>query len=417
MYNENKKVICDKCKTEIKKLKENNLIDGEKLKVFKNPRRILEANFPITRDDGKIEIINAFRVLYNGDLGPGKGGIRFHQDVDLEEVSELAFIMSLKTSLAELPFGGAKGGVKINPRDYSESELENISRGYVREFFNYLGPKIDVPAPDVNTNPKIMSWMRSEFEKISGEDSPAFITGKTIENGGSLGRDKSTAMGAFYIIQERYRDIEKKKDISVIIQGFGNAGSVIAKLLFESGYKILGVSDSKTALYNESGLEIDKIYNFIYENENKKRLAEYTDENCKNITNAELLEMETDILIPAALGDVITFENVKNIKAKEIVELANGPITPRAEDELLKNNILIIPDLLANAGGVIVSAFEWEQNLKNEHWELETVNNKLKEKILKAYSQVISLAKEKNIDLRLAAHKIAIDNIIEKGKK
>jgi len=209
--------------------------------------------------------------------------------------------------------------------------------------------------------------MRSEFEKISGEDSPAFITGKTIENGGSLGRDKSTAMGAFYIIQERYSDIEKKKDISVIIQGFGNAGSVIAKLLFESGYKILGVSDSKTALYNESGLEIDKIYNFIYENENKKRLAEYTDENCKNITNAELLEMETDILIPAALGDVITFENVKNIKAKEIVELANGPITPPAEDELLKNNILIIPDLLANAGGVIVSAFEWEQNLKNEH--------------------------------------------------
>ena len=417
MYSKNEKVICNKCKSEIKKLKENNLIDGEKLKIFKHPRRILEANFPITRDDGKIEIINAFRVLYNGDLGPGKGGIRFHQDVDLEEVSELAFTMSLKTSLTELPFGGAKGGVKINPRDYSENELENISRGYVREFFNYLGPKIDVPAPDVNTNPKIMSWMRSEFEKISGEDSPAFITGKTISDGGSLGRDKSTAMGAFYIIQEKYRGVENKKDISVIIQGFGNAGSVIAKLLFESGYKILGISDSKTALYNKSGLEIDKIYNFIYENENKKRLAEYNGGDCKNITNAELLEMETDILIPAALGDVITLENVKNIKAKEIVELANGPITPEAEEELLKNNILIIPDLLANAGGVIVSAFEWEQNLKKEHWELETVNNKLKEKILKAYSQVISLAKEKNIDLRLAAHKIAIDNIIKKGKK
>lgn len=413
MYNENDKIICEKCRTEIKKLKENNLIDEEKLKIFKNPRRILEANFPITKDDGSIKIINAFRVLYNGDLGPGKGGIRFHQSVDLAEVSELAFIMSLKTALTELPFGGAKGGVRINPQDFSESELEKISRAYVKEFYNYLGPQIDVPAPDVNTNPKIMRWMRNEYEKISGEDSPAFITGKTLENGGSEGRDKSTAMGGFYIIEEKYKNIEDKLSISVAVQGFGNAGSIISKLLFEAGYKVVAISDSKAGLYNKNGLDINKIYDFIYTEDDKKRLAEYK-EDIESIGNKELLELKVDILIPAALGEVINFENVNNIKAKEIIELANGPITPRAEEELLKKNISIIPDLLANAGGVIVSVFEWEQNLKDEHWELETVNNKLKEKILKAYDEVITLSKEKNIDLRLAAHKIAVDRIIEK---
>ena len=415
MKNLEEKIICEKCKAEIKKLEDDDLITEENAKIFKNPRRILEANFPIKRDDGKIEIIQAFRVLYNGNLGPGKGGIRFHLEVNLEEVSELAFTMALKNSLAGLDFGGAKGGVKINPRDYSENELEKISRGYVKEFFNYLGPKIDVPAPDVNTNPKIMGWMRDEFEKNAGEASPAFITGKTIQDGGSEGRDKSTAMGGFYIIQERYKNIQDKSEISVAIQGFGNAGSNIAKFLFEAGYKVVAVSDSKTAIYDENGLNIDEIFSFVYGEEKKKRLSELKENGLKKISNEELLELEVDILIPAALGDVITFENTGNIKAKEIVELANGPISPRAEEILLSKNIKIIPDLLANSGGVIVSVFEWEQNLKNEHWSLEEVNQKLKEKILSAYERVENLAQEKNIDYRLAAHKIAVDRILEKS--
>ena len=415
MYDKNENAICKVCQIEIEKLKNANLIDEEKLKIFKNPRRILEANFPITRDDGKIKIIQAFRVLYNGNLGPGKGGIRFHQDVNLEEVSELAFIMSLKTALTELPFGGAKGGVKINPKDYSENELEKISRGYIQEFWRYLGPKIDVPAPDVNTNPKIMGWMRDEFEKMIGEKSPAFITGKTVADGGSEGRDKSTAMGAFYIIQEKYKNIENKSEISIAIQGFGNAGATIAKLLFDAGYKVVAVSDSKTGIFEkENGLNIDEIYNFIYSGKTKKRLSEW-DKNEK-ISNGDLLELNVDILIPAALGDVITFDNAEKIQAKEIIELANGPISPRAEEVLLKKNILIIPDLLANSGGVIVSVFEWEQNLKNEHWDLETVNEKLKTKILKAYEEVKNEAQEKNIDWRLAAHKIAVEKITQKSE-
>ena len=407
-------VICKKCKIEIKKLEDNQLINSEEAKIFQNPRRILEANFPIEKDNGEIEIIQAFRVLYNGNLGPGKGGIRFHQDVNLEEVSELAFIMSLKNSLVDLPFGGAKGGVKINPRDFSENELEQISRGYVREFFNYLGPKIDVPAPDVNTTPKIMGWMMDEYEKIAGEKSPAFITGKRIEDGGSEGRDKSTAMGAFYIIEEKYKE-KNKGEISVAIQGFGNAGATIAQLLFEAGYKVVAISDSKTAIYDENGLKVDEIYNFVYSGERKKRLSELEENGIKKISNEELLELEVDILIPAALGDVITFENAEKIKAKEIVELANGPISPRAEEVLLQKNISIIPDLLANAGGVIVSVFEWEQNLKEQHWSLEEVNSKLKSKILKAYNEVKELAEKGEIDYRLAAHKIAVDRIL--GKK
>ena len=414
MYKKEEKIICPSCKIELEKLHKKNLVDEEKLKIFKNPRRILEAHFPIIRDDGKIEIIEAFRVLYNGDRGPGKGGIRFHQEVNLSEVSELAFIMSLKNSLADLDFGGAKGGVKINPRDYSKTELEKISRGYVREFFNYLGPQIDVPAPDVNTTPEIMGWMMDEYDKLAGSKNPAFITGKKIEDGGSEGRDKSTAMGAFYIIQERYKEVENKKEIKIAVQGFGNAGGTIALLLHNAGYTVVAVSDSKTGIYNSEGLDIEKIYNFVYEEERKKRLSEIQDE--EKISNEKLLELEVDILIPAALGDVINFENAAQIQAKEIVELANGPISPRAEEILLTKNISIIPDLLANAGGVIVSVFEWEQNLKGEHWSLEEVNQKLKDKILKAYFEVKNLAEEKELPWRLAAHKIAIERIIKKNK-
>ncbi len=405
--------ICLKCKVELEKIVNNKLLQPEKLKIFDHPRRILEANFPLLRDDGELEIIKAYRVLYNGDLGPGKGGIRFHEDVNLEEVAELAFIMSLKNSLVGLDFGGAKGGVAINPRDYSATELEKISRSYVREFFNYLGPAIDVPAPDVNTTSEIMGWMMDEYNKLSGKKVPAFITGKSLTDGGSEGRDKATAQGGFFIIEDRYKD-KKKTDMTVAIQGFGNAGGQMAKFLFAAGYKVVAVSDSKIGIYDPNGLDIEAVYNHVYDTVKKRRLSEL--DGYTKISNQELLRLDVDLLVLAALGGVITYDNVDFVKAKEILELANGPVTARAEEKLLANGQLIIPDLLANAGGVIVSVFEWEQNLKKEHWTLAEVEKKLKKIIVPTYQKIITTAEEGKIDLRLAAHKIALARILKSNE-
>ena len=412
MYSKDEIVVCKKSKLEIQNIFNQGIIDRDDLKILKHPRRILCANYPIIKDNGEQEIITAFRVLYNNNLGPGKGGIRFHPSVDLDEVSELAFIMSLKTALVDLPFGGAKGGIRIDPKEFSKTELEKISRGYVREFCKYFGPQIDVPAPDVNTTPEIMGWMIDEYNKITGENTKAFITGKTIENGGSEGRDKSTAMGGFYILQEEYKEIQDKLKLKVAIQGFGNAGSVMANLLQAEGYTVVAVSDSSTAIYNESGLDIEDVFNYVYGEDKKQRLIGYS--NAKQISNEELLELDVDILVPAALGGVITIQNVKNIKAKNILELANGPITVEAEHVLEEKNIQVIPDLLANAGGVIVSYFEWDQNLKEEHWSLEDVNNKLKDRIITAYKKVLEVAGKESLSLRKAAYKIAIQKINKK---
>jgi glutamate dehydrogenase/leucine dehydrogenase len=411
IYKKEEIVTCKKCKSELQNLLAKKIVDKKRLRVLKHPRQILQANFPIEKDNGEVEVITAFRVLYSNELGPGKGGIRFHADVDLDEVCELAFTMALKTSLSGLPFGGAKGGVRINPKEYSEAELDKISRGYVQEFYKFLGPQTDIPAPDVNTNPKIMSAMRDEYEEIIGESCPAFITGKEVENGGSQGRDKATAMGGFYILQEEYKSIEDKKEISVAIQGFGNAGMVLAELLDNQDYKIVAVSDSKGGIYNKDGLDIKKV---VEQKKNRKALSDL--ENVQEVSNEELLELDVDLLVPAALGGVIVFENVENIKAKKILELANGPISPEASKVLDTKNILVIPDLLANAGGVIVSYFEWVQNLGKEQWTLEEVNRQLKEKIISAYEEVKKVAGLDNVSFREAGYKIAINRICE-GKK
>ena len=412
MYKNDEIISCIKCKKEINNLLANKIVNDGKLNLIKQPKRVLMANYPIVKDDGKTEIIQAFRVLWNDNLGPGKGGIRYHQSVDLDEVSELAFIMSLKTSLAGIPFGGAKGGVRINPKEYSKSELEKISRGYVQTFVKYLGPQIDVPAPDVNTNPEIMGWMADEYNILTGENTKAFITGKTIEDGGSEGRDKSTAMGGFYIIQQEYKDVTDKSEIKIAIQGYGNAGSVMANLLTQEGFKVVAVSDSSSAIYNENGLNISEVFDYVYEGGQKQKLINY--ENATQISNEELLELDVDLLIPAALGNVITSENVGKIQAKQILELANGPISVDAEKVLDGENIKIIPDLLANSGGVIVSYFEWAQNLADEHWSLEEVNQKLNDTILTAYQKVKEVSENDNITYREAGYKIAIDRIVEK---
>ncbi len=411
VYSENELIFCNNCKIEIENIKKQGVMSKVELLLVKHPQKVFQVNYPIVKDDGSIEIITAYRVQYNLNLGPGKGGIRFHQDVDLDEVSELAFGMMLKTSVTGLPFGGAKGGIRINPKKYSKVELEKISRGYVRELFDAIGPKKDVPAPDVNTNPEIMSWMLDEYEKIAGEKSPAFITGKPVADGGSEGRDKSTAMGGFYLLNEEYKDTEDKKNISVAIQGFGNAGAVMAELLYENGYKVVAISDSSGGVYDDSGLNITEIMDELYKD--GKKVGRINSLKGDKISNEELLELSVDLLVPAALGGVINSENVEDIRATKILELANGPILPNVEKVLESNGISVIPGLIANSGGVIVSYFEWEQNLKGEHWTLEEVNRKLKERIVGAFYKIKDLAQKENLSLRKAANKIAITRVIK----
>ncbi len=401
-------IVCENCKKQLGKVKHIAHLSSKDLSILENPRRVMNVNFPLRMDNGTIRIVNAFRVQYNDALGPTKGGIRFHQSVNEEEVAGLAFLMSLKTALVGLPYGGAKGGIRINPKELSEGELERVSRGYIKEMAKIIGPKLDIPAPDVNTNPKIMGWMMDEYEHIAGVKTRGVITGKPILLGGSLGRNESTARGAFFIISRKFEKEKNKSKIKIAISGFGNAGSNLAKMLDKEGFKVVAVSDSSSGLYEPKGLDIEKI---IEHKKDKKHLATY--ENYKKISNEELLELNVDILIPAALGEVINSNNVQNIKAKTIVEVANAPTSVSSDDVLEKKGIEIIPDILANSGGVIVSYFEWVQNLSNYYWSEDEVNEKLKTKIINAYEDVLEEAKVHNINLRTASYTLSIARILE----
>lgn len=408
MENEIEFTICQNCSKQLDMVKRHEHLNSKDLFILNNPKRVININFPVRMDSGEIKMITAYRVQYNDALGPTKGGIRFHETVSMEEVSELAFLMSLKTSLVKIPFGGAKGGIKINPKKFSEGELERISRGYVKEMYKILGPAQDIPAPDVNTNPKVMAWMMDEYENITGTKAPGSFTGKPIVLGGSLGRDKSTAKGAFFIIEDKYKDIDKS-NLKVAIQGFGNAGSNIAKMLSDIGFKIVAVSDSTCALYDENGLDVDEL---TYFKSQRGIFVDY-DKNYRKISNDELLGLDVEILIPAALGDVIKESNANEIKARCIVELANAPVSPKADEILNQKGIEIIPDILANSGGVIVSYFEWVQNLANYYWKLEDVDEKLKELIIAAYRDVEKAKDEYNLSFRTSSYIIAINRILE----
>lgn len=403
----NKDILCKECDTRLEHLESTGLISSKQRTLMQHPDRVVSTHLVITRDSGELESIPAFRIQDSLARGPGKGGIRFHPDVTAEEVSSLAFVMSLKTALLDVPFGGAKGGAQFNPRDYSKQEIEKIARTYVRSFADVLGPQKDVPAPDVNTTPQIMNWMRDEFETITGQEAPAFITGKSVEEGGSEGRVEATGMGAFMVLQEKFSNKEKS-ELSVAVQGFGNAGSVLAGLLQDGGYRVVAVSDSKGAIYKEEGLDIEAVTIFKKEG---NRISDYTQEGVQHISNEELLELDVDILAPAALGDVITKDNAHNVHSRTIVEVANGPISSDADEVLHKKGIEVIPDLLANAGGVTVSYFEWHQNIYGESWSQEQVFETLQEKMKLAYKQTKDLAQEKNTSLRDAAYTIAIDRI------
>lgn len=378
--------------------------------MLKQPDRVLTVSIPVKLDNGEVKIFTGYRSQYNNNLGPYKGGIRYHQNVTIDEVKALSFWMMVKCAAVNIPMGGGKGGVVFDPKQFSENEIEKISRGFVQKIWRYLGSDQDVPAPDVYTTPQIMSLMRDEFEKLVGHSDPGVITGKPIEDGGSEARSFSTAQGGVYVTLELAKklnlDISKT---SIAIQGFGNAGSNMAKILSNKGFKVIAVSDSSGAILSDTGLDIEKLEN--YKKENGSVIGF---ENTKEISNAELLELAVDILIPSALENQITADNADNIKAKTIVELANGPTTPEA-DEILKNkNIIIVSDVLANAGGVTVSYFEWDQNVKGEHWSEEDVLEKLEKIMVTAFDEIWETKEKYNIDMRTAAFVKAIERVVSK---
>jgi len=359
--------------------------DEEFIIKLKQPDREIKISIPVKMDDGSVKIFEGYRVEYNNALGPYKGGIRYHNDTEINEVKALAFWMTLKCAVAGIPMGGGKGGVTVDPKKLSKGELERLSRGWVRKLSDILGPHKDVPAPDVNTTGEIMSWMTDEFEKITGDKTKATFTGKPIEKGGSEGRGEATGLGGFYVFNSLKKQLGLPEKCKVVVQGFGNVGGNAARIFIKNGHKVIAISDSKNAITSEDGLDLEKVE--VYK-KSTGSLKGFPD--AKNITNEELLELPCDLLIPAAFENVITNTNADKIKAKAILELANGPITPEADEILFKKNIPVIPDILANSGGVTVSYFEWEQNLKGEHWTEKEVFDKLlpmKYKIAYSHSQ------------------------------
>ncbi|MBR9683204.1 Glu/Leu/Phe/Val dehydrogenase [Candidatus Woesearchaeota archaeon] len=378
----------------------------EEIAPLKQPQQIHQAELEL---DG--QKYPAFRVQYNNSRGPFKGGIRFHPEVSQDEVTALAFWMSIKTAVVNIPFGGGKGGVKVNPKELTPQQLEELSRKYIQAFYKVIGPQVDIPAPDVYTTPQIMAWMRDEYEKLTQTTAPAVITGKPPEQGGSLVRDIATALGGVYVLEEAVKKLNLNEK-TVVIQGFGNAGMNAAKLLAELNYKIIAVSDSQGGIYNSEGLDIAEV---IKTKEETKSVINY--QNAEQISNSQLLETECDVLIPSALANVITEENVDNIKTKIILELANGPVTTTADKVLFQKGTLVIPDILANAGGVTVSYFEWVQNLKDEKWTAEEIKPKLKDIMVNSFLEIQQQSENNNYDFRTASYLIAIKRIIEAEKE
>ncbi|MEO0284776.1 MAG: Glu/Leu/Phe/Val dehydrogenase [candidate division WOR-3 bacterium] len=374
------------------------------------PMREIHVSIPVRMDNGTVKVFRGFRVQYNDALGPTKGGIRFHPEETIDTVRALAAWMTWKTALMDLPYGGGKGGVVCNPKEMSQRELEELSRGYIRAIAQVIGPEKDIPAPDVYTNPQIMAWMMDEFSKIRQYNAPGVITGKPLRIGGSVGRNDATARGGMYVLREAAKKlgIDLKK-ATCAIQGYGNAGYFAHKLITEMfGTKVIAVSDSKGGIFNKKGLLFEEVF------EHKNKTGSVVGfKGSEKITNEELLELDVDILIPAALEEVITGENAKRIKAKIILELANGPVTPEADEILHRKNILFLPDFLANAGGVTVSYFEWVQNITGLYWEEEEVYSKLDNKMTKSFNAVWDAMKEFNVDPRTAAYAVAVRRVVE----
>jgi len=385
---------------------------------LKHPKSSLIVSIPVRMDDGSLRIFQGYRVRYDNTRGPSKGGVRYHPEVSLDEVQSLAFWMTFKCAVLNLPFGGAKGGITLNPKELSKLELERLSRGYVDAIADFIGPDVDIPAPDVYTNPMIMGWMMDQYNIIKRQLSPAVVTGKPVTIGGSLGRDTATAMGAFFVVQTLLPKFAlNPQDTTVAVQGFGNAGAEIAELLWEAGYKVVAVSDSQGGIYAKQGLDIPSIRSF--KDSNKGIKAVYCEDSVCNIieheilTNEQLLALDVDVLVPAALENQITEANVNDVKAKFIFEVANGPIDSAADLVLEARGIQVIPDILVNAGGVTVSYFEWVQNRSGLYWTLEEVNQRLKHKMVEETEAIWKKSQELSVSMRTAAYVYGLNRLGE----
>ncbi|WP_078410063.1 Glu/Leu/Phe/Val family dehydrogenase [Priestia abyssalis] len=385
--------------------------NDEMYELLKEPVRILTVRIPVRMDDGSIRVFTGFRSQHNDAVGPTKGGVRFHPEVNEEEVKALSIWMSLKCGIADLPYGGGKGGIICDPRDMSFRELERLSRGYVRAISQIVGPTKDIPAPDVYTNSQIMAWMMDEYSRLREFDSPGFITGKPIVLGGSQGRETATARGVTICIEEA----AKKRGIDlqgarIVIQGFGNAGSFLAKFMHDAGAKVIGVSDAHGALYDPEGLDIDYLL------DRRDSFGTVTNLFTDVITNQELLERECDILVPAAISNQITAQNAHQIKASIVVEAANGPTTLEATKILDERGILLVPDILASAGGVTVSYFEWVQNNQGYYWSEEEVGEKLRKVMVDSFENIYQTSQAHQVDMRLAAYMVGIKKPAEASR-
>lgn len=375
--------------------------------ILKEPMRLFTVSFPVKMDDNSVKVFVGFRCQHNDVLGPTKGGCRYHPQVDMDEVKALAAWMTYKCALVGLPYGGGKGGVICDPKSMSKRELERLSRGFIQAIASFIGPNRDIPAPDVYTNPQVMAWFMDEYSKFNGYHAPGVVTGKPIISGGSLGRGSATARGVMFTVREAAKKIGLDLNgATVVIQGYGNAGSYSGQFLHELGCKIIAVNDSRGGILNPEGMNPDDLQEF-----KDKTGSVVGFPGSSEINNEQLLALECDILVPAALENQITVDNANNIKTKLIAEAANGPTTPGADEILYKNGVVVIPDILANAGGVTVSYFEWVQNLTNYYWTEEEVDSKLERIMVNAYEKVWDTYQEYDVTMRTAAFMVALKRI------
>lgn len=379
--------------------------------VLRHPERELKVSVPLQLDNGEVHVYEGYRCQHSTLRGSAKGGLRFHPDADENEVRALAAWMTIKNAIANLPYGGGKGGIKVDPKTLSPRELERLTRNFVRRIAPIIGVNTDVPAPDVNTNAQIMSWIADEYSVLKGEWSPGIVTGKPIEVGGSLGRNEATGRGCLIALQcylaKKNLDI---KNMTVAVQGFGNVGSVGARLIAEAGAKVIAIGDSSVNLYNPNGLDIEKAYE--YANANNRSLAGYSEPDMITITGQELLTQDIDILYLAALENQINKDNMKNVRAKIILEGANGPTTNDADKYFFEKGIDIIPDVLANGGGVVVSYYEWVQNKAGFYWSLKEVNERLTRNMQNSFEAVWQMQQKYNVAPRLAAYMVALERLV-----
>jgi len=384
------------------------LDEGMRL-VLREPRREFTCHFPVHMDDGSVQVFTGYRVQHNLGRGPAKGGIRYHQDVSLDEVKALAMWMTWKCAVVGIPYGGGKGGVIVDPKKLSQKELEGLTRRFFTEIEILVGPEKDIPAPDVNTNAQIMAWMMDTYSMHAGYTVPGVVTGKPISLGGSEGRNEATARGCVYTIVESAQHLGMDLTRSrVAVQGFGNAGSIAARLIVDEGASVVAVSDSTGGIHNPAGLDIGKVIGWKAEHGTVQGFP-----GAKDISNADVLEVDCDILIPAALENQITPRNADNVKARLIAEAANGPTTPEADEILFKKGKFLIPDILCNAGGVTVSYFEWVQDLNRDHWSETVVNAKLKEIMVKAFGETLEVATREQVNMRTAAYLVAVKRVAD----